>query len=213
MTGFVLLDVTNRVCESRPGAATPDLLTTLLDSAPRAATRRLVGGRSLRRLAAASAREWVEAGLGPADCDRLAALFELARRWAAERLERGQPFERPKQVFDHYHPRLRDEKREVFAVVLLDARHRMLGDEIVSVGSLTSSIVHPREVFRPAVREAAGAIVLVHNHPSGDPRPSEDDIAVTGRLRRAADVLGIAVLDHVIIGDGTYTSFREEGLL
>ena len=108
---------------------------------------------------------------------------------------------------------LRDKKREIFLVVLLDARHRMLREEVVSEGSLTSSIVHPREVFLPAVRESAGAVVLVHNHPSGDPRPSEEDVAVTRRLVRASELLGIRVLDHVIIGDGRYASLRQEGLM
>jgi DNA repair protein RadC len=97
--------------------------------------------------------------------------------------------------------------------VLLDARHRVLGEEIVSEGSLTTSIVHPREVFLPAVRESAGAMVLVHNHPSGDPRPSDEDVAVTRRLVHAAELLGIRVLDHVIVGDGVYASFKETGLM
>jgi DNA repair protein RadC len=101
----------------------------------------------------------------------------------------------------------------MFLVILLDARHRIMREEIVSEGSLTSSIVHPREVFMPAVRESAGAIVFVHNHPSGDPQPSDEDIAVTRRLVHAADLLGIRVLDHVIVGDGTYASFKEAGLL
>jgi DNA repair protein RadC len=122
-------------------------------------------------------------------------------------------FANPRQIYDHYHGALRDKKREMFLVVLLDARHRVLGEEIVSEGSLTSSIVHPREVFLPAVRESAGAMVLVHNHPSGDPRPSDEDVAVTRRLVHAAELLGIRVLDHVIVGDGSYASFKEAGLL
>ena len=90
---------------------------------------------------------------------------------------------------------MRDEKREVFLVVLLDARHRVIEEKVISIGSLTSSIVHPREVFAPAVRASAGAMVLVHNHPSGEPSPSEDDIAVTRRLERAAELLGIRILE------------------
>lgn len=86
-------------------------------------------------------------------------------------------------------------------------------EEVISEGSLTSSIVHPREVFMPAVRDSAGAVVFVHNHPSGDPRPSEEDIAVTRRLSQAAEVIGIPILDHLIIGDGEYSSFKEAGLL
>jgi len=129
------------------------------------------------------------------------------------RLPAGAPFLSPGQIFDHYHGRLRDHKREMFLVVLLDARHRVLREEAVSEGSLTSSIVHPREVFRAAVRESAGAVVLVHNHPSGDPAPSEEDVAVTRRLVQASELIGIRILDHVIVGDGSYTSLKEAGLL
>ena len=125
----------------------------------------------------------------------------------------GKTFGSPKDIFEAFHLRLRDEKREHFFVVTLDARHRVIGEHLVSVGSLSSSIVHPREVFRPAIREAAGAVVLVHNHPSGDPRPSEEDVAVTRRLANASELIGIRVLDHVVIGDGRYASFREEGLV
>jgi DNA repair protein RadC len=153
------------------------------------------------------------AGAGAAGACRLAASFALSRKLLGEPLPRGAHFASPKQIFDHYRGALRDKKREMFLVVLLDARHRVLRDEVVSEGSLTSSIVHPREVFLPAVRESAGAVVLVHNHPSGDPSPSDDDVAVTRRLVHASELLGIKVLDHVIVGDGVYASFRERGLL
>jgi DNA repair protein RadC len=169
---------------------------------------------SLRRLATRAPRELAEgAGIDDKEATRLAALFGLSRRLMGERLRQGMLFANPRQIFDHYHGVLRDKKREMFLVVLLDARHRVLGEEIVSEGSLTTSIVHPREVFLPAVRESAGAMVLVHNHPSGDPRPSDEDVAVTRRLVHAAELLGIRVLDHVIVGDGVYSSFKETGLM
>jgi DNA repair protein RadC len=169
---------------------------------------------SLRRLATRAPRELIEGGrVGGLQAARLAALFGLSRRLMGERLRQGMLFANPRQIFDHYHGVLRDKKREMFLVVLLDARHRVLGEEIVSEGSLTTSIVHPREVFLPAVRESAGAMVLVHNHPSGDPRPSDEDVAVTRRLVHAAELLGIRVLDHVIVGDGVYSSFKETGLM
>jgi len=168
----------------------------------------------LRRLSTRSERELRRVpGVGPALARRLAAVFGLARTLVGTRLQPGEMFTSPEQIFEHFHGALRDIKREVFLVVLLDARHRILREELISEGSLTSSIVHPREVFLPAVRESAGAVVLVHNHPSGDPRPSDEDIAVTRRLVHAAELLGIRVLDHVIVGDGRYASFREEGLL
>ena len=168
----------------------------------------------LRRLATRTPAEIRRAArLGPVQARRLVASLSLARRLVGERLRPGALFGNPQQIFEHFHGVLRDRKREMFLVVLLDARHRILREEIVSEGSLTSSIVHPREVFLPAVRESAGAVVLVHNHPSGDPQPSEEDIAVTRRLVSAAELLGIRVLDHVIVGDGRYASFREQGLM
>jgi len=168
----------------------------------------------LRRLATRSVRELRRApGIGPAQALRLAATFGLSKRLMEAKLRPGAQFASPRQIFEHFHGTLRDKKKEVFLVVLLDARHRILREEVVSEGSLTSSIVHPREVFLPAVRESAGAVVFVHNHPSGDPRPSEEDVAVTKRLVHASELLGIRVLDHIIVGDGVYASFKEEGLL
>ena len=100
---------------------------------------------------------------------------------------------------------------ERFLVVLLDGRHRVLRQELVSQGTLTASLVHPREVFRPALREAAAALILVHNHPSGDPTPSREDREVTVRLMRAGEILGVPVLDHVVVAERGYCSLREDG--
>lgn len=99
--------------------------------------------------------------------------------------------------------------RERFSVVLLDGKNRVLGIHIVSVGSLTAALVHPREVFKAAILANAASVILVHNHPSGDPEPSAEDRALTARLRQAGELLGITVLDHVVIGDGSYTSLAE----
>jgi DNA repair protein RadC len=101
----------------------------------------------------------------------------------------------------------------VFKIVLLDAKHVIIRDATVSEGSLTVSIVHPREAFNLAIRESAAAVVFVHNHPSGDPTPSEEDRALTARLVAAGDLLGIRVLDHLIVGDGRYMSFADRGWL
>jgi len=103
--------------------------------------------------------------------------------------------------------------RECFFAIMLDQRHKILSIELVSMGSLTASLVHPREVFRPAIREGAAAIAFAHNHPSGDPTPSPEDMSLTKRLRDAGDILGIRVVDHVVIGDGRYVSFSDEGLM
>jgi len=109
--------------------------------------------------------------------------------------------------------KLRKESREHFLVLLLNARHEVMGQETVSIGSLNASIVHPREVFRPAVVVAAAATVLVHNHPSGDPEPSEEDLAITKRLVEAGELLGISVLDHVIVAGRGVVSLRARQLL
>ena len=106
-----------------------------------------------------------------------------------------------------------DDYQEHFWVVLLDARHRVLGTELVSQGTLTASLVHPREEFRPALRAAAAALVLVHNHPSGDPTPSREDREVTTRLARAGEILGVPVVDHVVVAEQGFCSLREEGAL
>ena len=151
------------------------------------------------------------AGLGPAKAASLVAAFELGRRAASRPLRRGGVLTGPDDVYQHYAPLLRDDLRERFLVVMLDGRHRVLGESTVSVGTLTASLVHPREVFRPALERAAAAIVLVHNHPSGDPAPSGEDRRVTKRLRRAGELLGIRVVDHVVVADGGFFSFQEAG--
>jgi DNA repair protein RadC len=103
--------------------------------------------------------------------------------------------------------------REHFVVLALDARNRPIGCHTVSVGSLSASIVHPREVFKFAILANAAAVILAHNHPSGDTTPSHEDVELTRRLREAGELLGIAVLDHVVVTDGDHTSFRERGLM
>lgn len=164
-------------------------------------------------LATARGAELRTEGIGPAKSASLEAALELARRLATRRLQRGERVTGPSDVFRHFHARLRDEAHERFLVLLLDGRHRVLREEVVSQGTLTASLVHPREVFRPALREAAAALVLVHNHPSGDPAPSKEDRDVTARLQHAGEVLGIPVLDHVIVAEQGFVSLREEGLL
>jgi DNA repair protein RadC len=114
-------------------------------------------------------------------------------------------------VFAHVRGRLAALCHEEFLVLLLDAKHRKLREVRVSQGSLTAAIVHPREVFAPAIHEAAAAVILVHNHPSGDPSPSPEDLSLTRRLREAGTILGIEVLDHVIVGANAYYSFAEAG--
>lgn len=152
-------------------------------------------------------------GLGPAKSASLCAAFELGRRMASAPLERGQAIRAPADVQRHFQPRWRDRRRESFHALQLDGRHRLLSVEEVSVGTLTASLVHPREVFRAAIRNAAAALLLVHHHPSGDPSPSPEDRSVTERLVAAGRLLGIRVVDHVIVADNGYFSFQEAGLI
>ncbi len=114
-------------------------------------------------------------------------------------------------IFKAFRERFEKADREEFLVLLLDGKNKLLGFNLVSLGSLTSSLVHPREVFKPAILANAAAIILLHNHPSGDPIPSAEDIALTKRLREVGEIHGIQVLDHVIIGDGRYISFVDDG--
>ena len=152
-------------------------------------------------------------GVGSARAARILACAEIGRRAMGETLTRGRLFRSSRDVFRHYGPRLRDLKVEQFRALFLDGKHRVVREELVSQGTLTSSPVHPREVFGPAMRHAAAALVLVHNHPSGDPTPSGDDLDVTRRLRDVGQLVGIQILDHVIIGDGSFTSLADRGLL
>jgi DNA repair protein RadC len=167
----------------------------------------------LQQLARAGAPGRDVPGLGPAKAAALRACVELGRRLAAGRLGPGDPVRGPADVHRHLHPHLRHVRHERFGVLLLDGRHRLIRQEIVSQGTLTASLVHPREVFRPALQEAAAALILVHNHPSGDPTPSAEDREVTRRLARAGEILGVRVLDHVIVAERGYCSRRAAGLL
>lgn len=178
------------------------------------AERLLARGGGLERVAGASLGELSRMrGLGPAKAAALVASFDLGRRLAERPLRFGARIGGPGDVERHFLPRLGGRDRESFHTLLLDGRHRLIAEEEVSVGTLTASLVHPREVFRAAIGARAAALVLVHNHPSGDPAPSAEDHAVTGRLADAGRLLGITVVDHVIVARGGHYSFREAGKL
>jgi len=150
-------------------------------------------------------------GIGPAKVAQLKAALELGRRAMAIPLSTGTKLSSSSDLFQHFHPLVRDLKHEIFKVILLDAKNTVMKEVTVSEGSLTLSIVHPREVFALAVRESAAGVIFLHNHPSGDPTPSTEDRRLTDRLVTAGEVLGIRVLDHLVIGDGRYVSFADEG--
>ncbi len=168
----------------------------------------------LQGLANRSAKELCSIpGIGPAKAAQIKAAIELGKRVLSTPLTKETVITRSQLVFKHYYPLLRDLRQEVFKVILLDAKHAVIRDKTVSEGTLTSSLVHPREVFNEAVRESAAAVIFLHNHPSGDPKPSKEDRMLTVRLQEAGEILGVQVLDHVIIGDNRYISFADEGWL
>lgn len=194
-----------------PEAGLDRLLDAIADD-PRGAGigRRLLERRGLIELSRASAGELecaCEMRNGAAR--RLAAAFELARRVERAKLPNRVRIDNAGAVQRELAGEVRGLERETFYALLLDGKHHLKRREVVSVGSLTSSLVHPREVFRTAVAGGAAALVCAHNHPSGDPEPSAEDLEVTRRLVQAGRLLGIALLDHVIVGDGRYVSLRE----
>ena len=150
-------------------------------------------------------------GLGIAKAAQILAVMEIAKRYGEHEFKPGEAFRGSADVYAHFRERLADERREHFYAVLLDNKHRKIKDVSVSQGSLTASIVHPRDVFAPVVREAAAAVIFVHNHPSGDPTPSKEDIEITRRLREVGEVMGVRVLDHIVVGKGRYVSFVDDG--
>jgi DNA repair protein RadC len=144
---------------------------------------------------------------------RVEALRELCRNYGIEKLKPQDQFSSSRDIFKHFHQQLSRQKQEQFIIVLLDNKHRYLAEEDVSKGILNKSLVHPREVFASAIEHRAAAMICIHNHPSGDPEPSQEDLRITERLVEVGKLVGIPVLDHVIIGHESYTSFADKGIL
>jgi DNA repair protein RadC len=219
-------DPSRRTAETRPreklaalgvrALADGDLMALVLGSGTpgRSAIRvgRALARRPLGELAGWTLRRWLRvAGIGPARAAALVAAFELGRR-AGEHPTGGAAIRNPEDVSAHVRDLVRA-RREHFVVLLLNARHELERRETVSIGSLNASIVHPREVFLPAVVHSAASVILVHNHPSGDPEPSDEDLAITKRLSQVGELIGIAVLDHVIVASRGVVSLRSRQLL
>jgi len=162
---------------------------------------------TLQRINEASLKELLEIkGMGSAKVAQLRAAFELGRRLMRESSYSGVILSSPLQVYEYYSPKMKGLKKEVFYCAMLDTKNRLIKEIKVSEGTLTNSLIHPREAFKEAIKESAHAVIFIHNHPSGDPAPSPDDMKVTNILVEAGRIIGIKVLDHVIIGDGKYTS-------
>ena len=193
-----------------------ELLAILLRTGSESINVVELSGKILRKfsgagLAKASAKELKNTfGLGSAKACEIVACYELGRRHLQNK--QSVLLLSPKDVWDELKD-IRDHKKEHFVIFFLDSRNQEIKREIVSVGSLNTSLVHPREVFEPAVRYLAAQVIIAHNHPAGDPKPSEDDLELTKRLVEAGKMMGIEIMDHVIVSKNSHFSFKEEKLL
>jgi DNA repair protein RadC len=192
--------------------STDELIAILLGTrSPELARALLAHCGGIEQLARASPRELATVGgIGIARATRLAAAFHLGRRAAAARAP-GAALVSAVDVFERLHPRIAGLVQEVFVVLALDVRNVVLEEIEVARGCLTGVEVHPREVFRPLIRCAAASAIVAHNHPSGDPRPSPEDVALTARLRNVGELVGIPLLDHVIVTAGGFESMADRG--
>jgi DNA repair protein RadC len=152
-------------------------------------------------------------GVGRAKAARLVSAFEVARRLRARTPGSRTALSGPAEVYAAFGPVMEHLQREVFRIALLDAKNGLLRDVVISEGTLSGSLVHPREVFKPAILESAASVILLHNHPSGDPTPSREDIRLTRQLVECARMLDLAIHDHVIIGHGRFVSLAEQGVI
>lgn len=152
-------------------------------------------------------------GIGKIKAIQILSLVELSKRLNKQRYMPYLKVDSPDKVSNYFMEELRHKREEHFKIILLDAKCRMLSAEDVSKGSLTASIVHPREVYKVAIQKSAYSVIAMHNHPSGDPTPSQEDIRITSRLKEVGEIVGIPLLDHIIIGDGTYFSLKQESYL
>lgn len=151
-------------------------------------------------------------GVGPTKAAQVMASIELGKRLYKEKVEKEVFINSPEDILKEVE-HIRENKKENFIVLYLDARNRLVYKETVSIGTLNANLIHPREVFEPAVRNLAAQIIVVHNHPSGNPEPSEDDLVITEKLTEAGKILGIEVMDHIVVAKNSYISFKEKGKL
>ncbi|MEL4304706.1 RadC family protein [Methanococcoides sp. LMO-2] len=175
---------------------------------------RILSEYNLKQLSQANISQLTKIrGVGPAKATQIAAVFELARKLEIFIDDPKRKIRSAGDVYSLLYSKHREVKKEVLTALYLDTKNQILREEVVSIGSLNANIVHPREVFKSALMESSASVILTHNHPSGDPAPSREDIAVTEKLVEGGKILGINVLDHVIIGDGRYVSLKEEGFI
>ncbi len=182
-------------------------LMALLLGTPRPDLARELVREDLQGLSLESLQE--RPGVGLARASTVLAAVELGRRLHRQT---GPPVTSPQEAYLLVAD-MAELRKEHFRCLYLDARRRLLSSETISIGTLTASLVHPREVFQPAVARSAASVLVAHNHPSGDPEPSAEDLALTRRLRQAGDILGIELVDHLVVGRGAYVSLKELGYL
>lgn len=151
-------------------------------------------------------------GIGPSKATQIKAALELGIRVASYKPQRYK-VTNPWDIYKYYMESMRYAKQEIFKVVLLNTKNEIIADIDVSIGTLNSSLVHPREIFREAIKRSSNKIILMHNHPSGSIKPSKEDKQITSRLIKCGEIIGIEVIDHIIIGDGTYFSFKENVII
>jgi len=170
--------------------------------------------RSFSELEQASLAEFSSIkGIGKAKTAQIKAALEIGKRLNHEPSPKGPAFSSGQDVYNYFSPKMKGLRKEVFHCVLLDVKNRLIRDLKISEGTLTASLIHPRESFRDAIKESAASVIFIHNHPSGDPTPSREDISVTERLVHTGEVVGIKVLDHVIIGAGKHISLMDSGYI
>lgn len=173
-----------------------------------------IDNRGLKYLAEALLEDLMKVnGVGECKASQILAAIELGKRISVSVAEEKVKIGSPSGVSNLVMEEMRYLKKEYFKIIMLNTKNQVIGIKDISVGSLNSSIVHPREVFKEAIRKSSASIILVHNHPSGDPSPSKEDIGITKRLVEVGKIIGIEVLDHLIIGDGIYFSFKEKNIL
>lgn len=201
-----------------PELSLQELLAIVIGGGSRGAGAPIVALRVLKEcgdlvsLGRASVDELVRVpGIGFARACQLVASFELGKRFARESRNNGSPVRTPRDIARLFMDRMKHYDREHFEAAFLNTKNQLLKVVTVSIGSLNASIVHPREILKPAISTSAASIILVHNHPTGDPTPSKEDIEFTSRFAKCGELIGIELLDHVIIGADKYHSLKEGG--
>lgn len=210
-----------RLAALGPGAlSSSELLALIVGSGTRGASATALGERALSHFTGLAALGEADVralaslpGWGPARASAVAAAFELGRRASREGQGERPRLDSPERAYAWLAPAIAHRDREVCVALVLDTKHRLVASELVATGTVTETLFHPREVFKPAIAHSGAGLLVAHNHPSGDPTPSRADLALTERLLACGAVLGIPLVDHVIVGKGRYVSLRETSSL